>query len=176
MLSSIFISGRCILPPLNCLSVSLVKADWYSICPAEGSRHYDPVTNLLQDQDARRLIRIFAALKKGAFISLLLLFLAPVVTLAVPADKPVTTGGELSTTIRIAIPVPCPDAELVQGTNISLPGLPAQKTTQRLPAGTEAHDWELLVAGIGLFLKESSLLHYPFNNHLFFIYPTHNFW
>lgn len=93
-----------------------------------------------------------------------------------PAGKQVKTDKELSTSIRDAVPVSCPDAELVQGTSISLPGLSAPKTTQRLLAFAEEHDLKLQTAGIGLLLKESSRLYFTFNNHLFFIYPSHNFW
>jgi len=115
-------------------------------------------------------------LKKSVFISLLFLLLAPVWVQAGPANKPVATGSKHTSSIRVAVPVSCPDAELVQGTSISLPGLPASKTAQRLLTCAEEHTCKLQSADFGLFLKESSQLYFAFNNHLFFIYPSHNFW
>ena len=109
------------------------------------------------------------------FISLLFLLLAPLLVEAGPAGKEVPDKG-FATAVKDAVPVSSPEAELVQGSSISLPGLPAPKTTQRLLAFAEDHDLQLRAAAIGLLLKESARLYLAFNNHLFFIYPSHNFW
>jgi len=115
-------------------------------------------------------------LKKSVFISLLFLLLAPVLVQAAPAKKPVANDTKPAASIRVTIPVSCPDAELVQGTSISLPGLPAPKTAQRLLTCAQEHTWKLQAADSTSLLKESSQLYFAFNNHLFFIYPSHNFW
>jgi hypothetical protein len=115
-------------------------------------------------------------LKKAAFISFVFLLLAAVLVQAGPAKKPAGTDSKPVNSIGISVPVSCPDAELVQGTGISLPGLPASKTAQRLLGFAEEQAWKLQTTGSTILLKESSQLYFAFNNHLFFIYPSHNFW